>query len=60
MISLELMYNMTGTFVAMTQILLPYGFTIVQCYENYSSFINESWSSLGGTPFHSLEKYIFL
>ena len=40
----ELMYNVIGTFVAMTQILLPFMvLPLVQCYENYISKFNESW-----------------
>ena len=40
----ELMYNVVGTFVAMTQILLPFMvLTSLQCDENYISKLNESW-----------------
>ena len=40
----ELMYNVIGTFVAMTQILSAfYGSTALQRDENYLSKFNESW-----------------
>ena len=40
----ELMYNVVGTFVAMTQILLPFMvLTSLQCNEDYISKFNESW-----------------
>ena len=40
----ELMYNVVGTFVAMTQILLPFMvLTTLQCNENNISKFNESW-----------------
>ena len=39
----ELMYNVIGTFVAMTQILLPFMvLTTLQCDENNFSKLNES------------------
>ena len=40
----ELMYNVIGTFVAMTQILLPFMvLPLVQCNENYFTKLNASW-----------------
>ena len=57
---LELMYNMTGTFVAMTQILLP--FMVLPLYsvmKTISPSLMRAGSSLGGTPFHSFRKIYF-
>ena len=57
---LELMYNMTGTFVAMTQILLP--FMVLPLYSVMKTIppsLMRAGSSLGGTPFHSFRKIYF-
>ena len=56
----ELMYNMTGTFVAMTQILLP--FMVLPLYsvmKTISPSLMRAGSSLGGTPFVSFRKIYF-
>ena len=58
---LELMYNMTGTFVAMTQILLP--FMVLPLYSVMKTIppsLMRAGSSLGERLFMPLEKYIFL
>lgn len=57
---LELMYNMNGTFIAMTQILLP--FMVLPLYsvmKNISPSLMRAGSSLGGTPFVSFRKIYF-
>ena len=44
----ELMYNVIGTFVAMTPNFITfYGFTTLQCNENNISKFNESWKIFG-------------
>jgi putative spermidine/putrescine transport system permease protein len=48
----ELMYNVVGTFVAMTQILLP--FMVLPLYsvmKTISPSLMRAGKSLGGTPF---------
>ena len=57
---LELMYNMTGTFIAMTQILLP--FMVLPLYSVMKTIppsLMRAGTSLGGTPFHSFRKIYF-
>ena len=57
---LELMYNMNGTFIAMTQILLP--FMVLPLYsvmKNIPPSLMRAGSSLGGTPFVSFRKIYF-
>ena len=57
---LELMYNMTGTFVAMTQILLP--FMVLPLYsvmKTISPSLMRAGKSLGGTPFVAFWKVYF-
>ena len=51
----ELMYNVVGTFVAMTQILLP--FMVLPLYsvmKTISPSLMRAGKSLGGTPLHSI------
>jgi len=57
---LELMYNMNGTFVAMTQILLP--FMVLPLYSVMKTIppsLMRAGNSLGGTPFYSFRKIYF-
>ena len=57
---LELMYNMTGTFVAMTQILLPFMvLPLFSVMKTIPPSLMRAGSSLGGTPFHSFRKIYF-
>jgi putative spermidine/putrescine transport system permease protein len=56
----ELMYNVIGTFVAMTQILLP--FMVLPLYsvmKTISPSLMRAGKSLGGTPFVSFFKIYF-
>ena len=56
----ELMYNVTGTFVAMTQILLP--FMVLPLYsvmKTISPSLMRAGKSLGGTPLVSFVKVYF-
>jgi putative spermidine/putrescine transport system permease protein len=56
----ELMYNVVGTFVAMTQILLP--FMVLPLYsvmKTISPSLMRAGKSLGGTPFISFLKIYF-
>ena len=56
----ELMYNVVGTFVAMTQILLP--FMVLPLYsvmKTISPSLMRAGKSLGGTPFTSFLKVYF-
>ncbi|MDB4082329.1 ABC transporter permease [Candidatus Pelagibacter sp.] len=56
----ELMYNVIGTFVAMTQILLP--FMVLPLYsvmKTISPSLMRAGKSLGGTPFISFIKIYF-
>ena len=56
----ELMYNVVGTFVAMTQILLP--FMVLPLYsvmKTISPSLMRAGKSLGGTPFVSFLKIYF-
>ncbi|MDC1246112.1 ABC transporter permease [Pelagibacteraceae bacterium] len=56
----ELMYNVVGTFVAMTQILLP--FMVLPLYsvmKTISPSLMRAGKSLGGTPFTSFLKIYF-
>jgi len=56
----ELMYNVIGTFVAMTQILLP--FMVLPLYsvmKTISPSLMRAGKSLGGTPFTSFIKIYF-
>ena len=57
---LELMYNMTGTFIAMTQILLP--FMVLPLYsvmKTISPSLMRAATSMGSTPFHAFRKIYF-
>ena len=57
---LDLMYNMTGTFIAMTQILLP--FMVLPLYSVMKTIppsLMRAGTSLGGTPLHSFRKIYF-
>jgi|TARA_B110000914_G_scaffold185947_1_gene169792 putative spermidine/putrescine transport system permease protein len=57
---LELMYNMNGTFIAMTQILLP--FMVLPLYSVMKTIppsLMRAGNSLGGTPFYSFRKIYF-
>ena len=58
----EMMYNKTGTYVAMTQILLPFMvLPLVQCDENNFSKLNESWKIFRwNTNCMHFGKFIFL
>ena len=56
----ELMYNVVGTFVAMTQILLP--FMVLPLYsvmKTISPSLMRAGKSLGGTPFVAFRKIYF-
>ena len=56
----EMMYNLTGTYVAMTQILLP--FMVLPLYsvmKNISPSLMRAGKSLGGTPFVAFRKVYF-
>ena len=56
----ELMYNVIGTFVAMTQILLP--FMVLPLYsvmKTISPSLMRAGKSLGGTPFTSFRQIYF-
>ena len=56
----ELMYNVVGTFVAMTQILLP--FMVLPLYsvmKTISPSLMRAGKSLGGTPFVAFRKVYF-
>jgi putative spermidine/putrescine transport system permease protein len=56
----ELMYNVIGTFVAMTQILLP--FMVLPLYsvmKTISPTLMRAGKSLGGTPFTAFRKIYF-
>ena len=56
----ELMYNVIGTFVAMTQILLP--FMVLPLYsvmKTISPTLMRAGKSLGGTPFVAFRKVYF-
>jgi putative spermidine/putrescine transport system permease protein len=56
----ELMYNVIGTFVAMTQILLP--FMVLPLYsvmKTISPTLMRAGKSLGGTPFVAFRKIYF-
>ena len=56
----ELMYNVIGTFVAMTQILLP--FMVLPIYsvmKTISPSLMRAGKSLGGTPFMAFRKVYF-
>ena len=56
----ELMYNVIGTFVAMTQILLP--FMVLPIYsvmKTISPSLMRAGKSLGGTPFVAFRKVYF-
>ena len=56
----EMMYNITGTYVAMTQILLP--FMVLPIYsvmKNISPSLMRAGKSLGGTPFIAFRKIYF-
>ena len=56
----ELMYNVIGTFVAMTQILLP--FMVLPIYsvmKTISPSLMRAGKSLGGTPFVTFRKVYF-
>jgi len=56
----ELMYNVVGTFVAMTQILLP--FMVLPLYsvmKTISPSLMRAAKSLGGTPFVAFRKIYF-
>ena len=56
----ELMYNVIGTFVAMTQILLP--FMVLPLYsvmKTISPTLMRAGKSLGGTPFIAFRKVYF-
>jgi len=56
----ELMYNVVGTFVAMTQILLP--FMVLPLYsvmKTISPTLMRAGKSLGGTPFIAFRKVYF-
>ncbi|MBM3630565.1 MAG: ABC transporter permease [Alphaproteobacteria bacterium] len=56
----ELMHNMVGTFVTMSQILLP--FMVLPLYsvmKNIPSSLMKAGKSLGGTPFMSFMKIYF-
>ncbi len=56
----ELMYNVIGTFVAMTQILLP--FMVLPLYsvmKTISPSLMRAGKSLGGTPFIAFRKVYF-
>ncbi len=56
----ELMYNVIGTFVAMTQILLP--FMVLPLYsvmKTISPSLMRAGKSLGGTPFVAFRKIYF-
>ena len=56
----ELMYNVVGTFVAMTQILLP--FMVLPLYsvmKTISPSLMRAGKSLGGTPFIAFRKIYF-
>ena len=56
----ELMYNVIGTFVAMTQILLP--FMVLPLYsvmKTISPILMRAGKSLGGTPFVAFRKIYF-
>ena len=50
----ELMYNVIGTFVAMTQIFTFYGVTSLQCDENYITKFNESRKIIRWHTFSSI------
>ena len=57
---LELMYNMTGTFIAMTQILLP--FMVLPLYSVMKTIppsLMRAATSMGSTPFHAFRKIYF-
>jgi putative spermidine/putrescine transport system permease protein len=59
-IDLEMMYNKTGTYVAMTQILLP--FMVLPLYsvmKTISPSLMRAGKSLGGTPFVAFWKVYF-
>ncbi len=56
----EMMYNITGTYIAMTQILLP--FMVLPLYsvmKNISPSLMRAGKSLGGTPFVAFRKVYF-
>ena len=58
---LEMMYNKIGTYVAMTQILLP--FMVLPLYsvmKTISPSLVRAGKSLGATPFITFGKYTFL
>jgi putative spermidine/putrescine transport system permease protein len=57
---LELMYNMTGTFIAMSQILLP--FMVLPLYSVMKTIppsLMRAATSMGATPFHAFRKIYF-
>ena len=57
---LEMMYNETGTYIAMTQILLP--FMVLPLYsvmKTISPSLVRAGKSLGGTPFIHFGRYTF-
>ena len=57
---IQMVYNMTGTIIAMTQILLP--FMVLPLYsvmKNIPPSLMRAGSSLGGTPFVSFRKIYF-
>ena len=57
---LELMYNMTGTFIAMTQILLP--FMVLPLYSVMKTIppsLMRAATSMGATPFLAFRKIYF-
>ena len=57
---LELMYNMTGTFIAMTQILLP--FMVLPLYSVMKTIqpsLMRAAISMGSTPFNAFRKIYF-
>ena len=57
---LELMYNMTGTFIAMTQILLP--FMVLPLYSVMKTIqpsLMRAAVSMGSTPFNAFRKIYF-
>lgn len=57
---LVMMYNMTGTFIAMTQILLP--FMVLPLYsvmKTISPSLMRAATSMGSTPFHAFRRIYF-
>ena len=57
---LELMYNMTGTFIAMTQILLPFMvLPLFSVMKTIQPSLMKAATSMGSTPFNAFRKIYF-